>query len=119
MAHRSAIFFGQAPLRAQPSKRALDNPAPSVEAEIRFHDQHVRWFFDSNCVAPGQMLPKNAVKRTVDEYDLHLTQQVVRGGNLVPKGNGGRPVHRIGGQYLTSQHMTQRVAQHQVFTAFN
>ena len=47
-------------------------------------------FLNSDVVALRQMLPNNAVKRTVDEHHLPMTRQVMGGGHLVPKSDGSR-----------------------------
>ncbi len=63
-----------------------------MNAEICFLRQHVGGFLDLDVAALSQMLAKSPVERAVDEYDLHLLQQVVRGGHLVSKGDGRRLV---------------------------
>lgn len=119
MFHCSVIFFGQAPVGAEPGEGALDNPAPGVDAEIGFPPQHVRRFFDPDAVALGQMRAKDAVNRTVNEDHLHLAQQLVHGGYLVPEGDGGGPVHGIGRQHPAGQHVAERIGQHQPLTPFD
>ena len=90
-----------------------------MDGKIGFFDQHLRRFLDANAVAVGQVLAKNAVKRAIDEDDLHLAQQVVGGDHFVLKGNGGRPVHRVGRHDATDQHVAQRVGQHQPLAALD
>ena len=67
-----------------------------MNAEIRFLHQHVGRFLNPDAVALRQVLAKNAVKLTVDEHHLHLAQQVVGGGYLVPKSDGRRAVDGVG-----------------------
>ena len=109
---RSVVFFGQAPIHVEPCERALDNPAPDVDAEIGFPHQYVCRFPDPDAVALGQVLAENTVKGTVHENDLDDSQQFVRGGYLVPESNGSGPGHRVGGQHPNDQHLTQRVGEH-------
>ncbi len=115
----SVVFFGQSAICAQPGKGALDNPAPGMNAEIGFFDQHMDWFLHSDAVAVGQVLAKNAVERTVDEHDLHLAQQVVLRGHRVPESDGGRAIGGIGWQHPAGQDVAQRVGQHQTLAAFD
>ena len=63
-----------------------------MNAEICFLHQHMSGFPDPEVVALDQVLAKSPVEHPVDEYDLHLLQQVVGSGHLVPKGNDRRPV---------------------------
>ena len=107
MTQRPVVFFGQAPVHIEPRERALDNPAPGVDAEIGFLYQYVPRFPDPDAVALGQVLAENAVKGTVHENDLDDSQQFVRGGYLVPESNGSGPVHRVGGQPPTGQYMAR------------
>ena len=72
-----------------------------MDAEIGFFHQHIHRFLDADAVALGQVLAKNAVKRAVDGHHLYLAQQVVRRGHLVPEGDGGRAVGRVGRQHPT------------------
>ena len=109
------IFFGQAPIHVEPRERALDNPAPGVDAEIGFPHQYVCRFPDPDAVALGQVLAENTAKGTVHENDLDGSQQFVRGGHLVPESNGSGPVHRVGGQHPTGQHLAQCVVEQGVY----
>ena len=90
-----------------------------MNAEICFLRQHVGGFLDLDVVALGQMLTKSPVERAVDEYDLHLLQQVVRGGHLVPKGDGRRPVVLASRQHAAGQRVVQRVGQHQALAVLD
>ena len=69
MTQRPVVFFGQASVHVEPRERALDNPAPGVDAEIGFPHQYMRRFLDPDTVALGQVLAENAVKGTVHEND--------------------------------------------------
>ncbi len=91
MTQRPVVFFGQAPVHVEPRERALDNPAPGVDAEIGFPHQYVHRFLDPDAVAPGQVPAETAVKGTVHENDLDGPQQFVRGGHLVPKAMAAAP----------------------------
>ncbi len=62
-----------------------------MNAEICFFRQHVGGFLDLDVVALGQVFAKSPVERAVDEYDLHLLQQVVRGGHFVQKAMAAVP----------------------------
>ena len=104
MTQRPVVFFGQASVHVEPRERALDNPAPGVDAEIDFPHQYARRFLDPDAVALGQVLAENIVKGTVYETDLDSSQQFVRGGYLVPETNGRCPVHCVSGQHPTGQH---------------
>ena len=90
-----------------------------MNAEICFFRQHVGGFLDLDVVALGQVFAKSPVERAVDEYDLHLLQQVVRGGHLVSKGDGRRPVVLASRQHAAGQRVVQRVGQHQALAALD
>ena len=83
----SVIILQQSAVSAEPSKLAFDNPVPNMKAATYFY-RHVGRFLNSDVVVLHQMLPNNAVKRTLDEYPLPVTRQVMGGGHLVPKSDG-------------------------------
>ena len=107
MTKRPVVFFGQAPVHVESRKRALDNPAPGVDAETSFPHRYAHWFLDPDAVALGQLLAENTVKGTVHENDLDGSQQFVRGGYLVPESNGRGSVHRVSGPHPTGQHLAR------------
>ena len=74
-----------------------------MDAEIGFLHQHVGRFLNPDAVSLRQLLAKNAVKGTVDEHHLHLTQQVVGGGHLVPKAMAAGPSTALAGNTLLAR----------------
>ena len=79
----------------EPSKRALDNPVLSINAETCFLPARGS-VSRLGCRTVRQMLPEDVVKQTVDERHLHLTQQVMGGDHLVTKIDGSRAGGGVG-----------------------
>ena len=90
-----------------------------MKAEICFLRQHVGGFLDLDVVALSQMLAKSPVERAVDEYDLHLLQQVVGSGHLVLKSSDRCPVMLASRQHAAGQRVVQRVGQHQALAVLD
>ena len=90
-----------------------------MDAEVFLFQDDMHGFFESYAVVVGQVFGEKAGKRAVAHHDLHVCQQRVSSGDLVPEGDGGSRIRDVGRHDPAGQHVTQRVNQHQTLASLD
>ena len=79
----------------------------------------MRWLFKPHPVASRQVVGKAPGKRVVAQHQLHLGQQRVGSGHLVPEGNGRCRIRDMRRHHATGYDVAQRIDEHQPFAALH